>query len=163
HVRTSVCCPEHRGENMQVDRVWLNARLATLDPAKPGLGIVDNGAIAAKDGRIARIGSRDDMLTLVARETIDLAGRWVTPGLIDCHRHWVYGGTRAQEFEQRLSGASYEEIARTGGGIVSTVMATRRANEDELVLSAIPRLDALIGEGVTTIEIKSGYGLETET
>jgi imidazolonepropionase len=148
---------------MQVDRLWLNARLATLDPAKPGLGVIDDGAVAAKDGRIAWVGPRDDTLALVARETVDLAGRWVTPGLIDCHTHLVYGGNRAKEFEQRLSGASYEEIARAGGGIVSTVMATRRASEDELVFSALPRLDALIAEGVTTIEIKSGYGLETET
>jgi imidazolonepropionase len=148
---------------MQVDRLWLNARLATLDPAKPGLGIIDDGVIAAKDGRIAWVGPRDDTLTPAARESIDLAGRWVTPGLIDCHTHLVYGGDRAKEFEQRLSGASYEEIARAGGGIVSTVLATRRASEDELVSSALSRLDALIAEGVTTIEIKSGYGLETET
>jgi imidazolonepropionase len=148
---------------MQVDRLWLNARLATLDPAKSGLAIIDDGAIAAKNGRIAWVGPRDDILTPAARETIDLAGRWVTPGLIDCHTHLVYGGNRAQEFEQRLLGASYEEIARAGGGIVSTVRATRRASEDELVCSALPRLDALIAEGVTTVEIKSGYGLETET
>ena len=96
-------------------------------------------------------------------ERIDCAGRWITPGLIDCHTHLVFGGNRAHEFELRLQGASYEEIARAGGGIVSTVAATRAASEAELVAGALPRLDALIGEGVTTVEIKSGYGLNTET
>ena len=148
---------------MQVDRLWTNARLATLDPARPGLGIVEDGAIAAREGRIAWVGARADMPALEAAERIDLGGRWVTPGLIDCHTHLVYGGNRAHEFELRLAGASYEEIARAGGGILSTVKATRAATEDELVASALPRLDALIAEGVTTIEIKSGYGLELET
>ena len=96
----------------------------------------------------------------LARETIDCAGRWITPGLIDCHTHLVYAGDRAHEFELRLAGASYEEIARAGGGIVSTMRATRAASEDDLVAAALPRLDALLAEGVTTIEIKSGYGLE---
>ena len=96
-------------------------------------------------------------------QRIDCEGRWITPGLIDCHTHLVYGGNRAHEFELRLQGASYEEIARAGGGIVSTVAATRAASEAELVASALPRLDALIAEGVTTLEIKSGYGLNTET
>ena len=96
-----------------------------------------------------------------AVERIDCEGRWITPGLVDCHTHLVYGGNRAHEFELRLTGASYEEIARAGGGIVSTVAATREASEDELVASALPRLDALIAEGVTTVEIKSGYGLDT--
>ena len=98
-----------------------------------------------------------------AKEHVELDGRWVTPGLIDCHTHLVYAGDRAHEFEMRLAGASYEEIARAGGGIVSTVQATRAASEDELVAQALPRLDALIAEGVTTIEIKSGYGLDLET
>jgi len=98
-----------------------------------------------------------------ARETIDCGGRLITPGLIDCHTHLVYAGDRAHEFELRLQGATYEEIAKAGGGIVSTVRATRAANEDKLVAEALPRLDALLAEGLTTIEIKSGYGLETAT
>jgi imidazolonepropionase len=148
---------------MKVDRLWTNCRLATLDPARQGLGIVEDGAIAAREGRIAWAGARSDMPALEPDERIDLAGRWVTPGLVDCHTHLVFGGNRAHEFELRLAGASYEEIARAGGGILSTVKATRAASEDELVASALPRLDALIAEGITTIEIKSGYGLELET
>ena len=105
----------------------------------------------------------NDLPQADARETIDVEGRWITPGLIDCHTHLVYGGNRAHEFELRLAGATYEEIARAGGGIVSTVKATRAATEDELVASALPRLDALMAEGATTIEIKSGYGLELDT
>jgi imidazolonepropionase len=148
---------------MKVDRVWTNARIATLDPARPGLGIIENGAIAASGDRIVWVGPRTEQPALEAAERFDLEGRWITPGLIDCHTHLVYGGNRAHEFELRLAGATYEEIARAGGGIVSTVNATRAASEDELVAQALPRLDALIAEGVTTIEIKSGYGLEMET
>jgi imidazolonepropionase len=145
------------------DRIWHNARLATLREDRPALGPIENGVVAARDGRIAYAGLAADFLTDAdAAERIDCAGRWITPGLIDCHTHLVYGGDRAQEFELRLAGASYEEIARAGGGIVSTVAATRAAGEAQLVASALPRLDALIGEGVTTIEIKSGYGLNTE-
>jgi len=96
-----------------------------------------------------------------APEVVDCEGRWITPGLVDCHTHIVYGGNRAHEFELRLAGASYEEIrARAGGGIVSTMQATRAASEDELVASALPRVDALLREGVTTMEVKSGYGLD---
>ncbi|QRM28053.1 imidazolonepropionase [Microvirga sp. VF16] len=147
---------------MRFDRVWLNARLATL--TGNGLGIVEHGAVAAKDGRIAFAGPERDLPTgWDAAERIDCEGRWITPGLVDCHTHLVYGGDRAHEFELRLKGASYEEIARAGGGIVSTVKATRAATEDELVASALPRLDHLIAEGCTTIEIKSGYGLNLET
>jgi imidazolonepropionase len=148
---------------MKVDRVWTNARIATLDPAKPGLGVIEGGVIAAHDGRIAWVGPAAELPALEAAESFDLEGRWVTPGLIDCHTHLVYGGNRAHEFELRLAGATYEEIAHAGGGILSTVKATRAASEDELVVQALPRLDALIGEGVTTVEIKSGYGLDMET
>ena len=148
---------------IRVDRIWHQCRLATLSPARQGLGIIDDGVIAAADGRIVYAGPAADAPTLDAPVRIDCAGRWITPGLIDCHTHLVYGGNRAHEFEQRLAGASYEEIARAGGGIVSTVQATRRATTAELVAAALPRLDALISEGVTTLEIKSGYGLELET
>ncbi|KRR17062.1 imidazolonepropionase [Bradyrhizobium retamae] len=146
------------------DRVWLNARLATVREDLPELGVIEDGLIAAHDGRIAFAGSRSDFPSDAdAIEWIDCAGRWITPGLVDCHTHLVFGGNRAHEFELRLQGASYEEIARAGGGIVSTVAATRASSEAELVADALPRLDALIGEGVTTLEIKSGYGLDTET
>jgi imidazolonepropionase len=129
-----------------------------------GLGIVESGAVAAKDGRIAFAGPAKDLPTgWDAAERIDCQGRWITPGLVDCHTHLVFGGDRAHEFELRLNGASYEEIARAGGGIVSTVKATRAATEDELVASALPRLDHLIAEGCTTVEIKSGYGLDLQT
>jgi imidazolonepropionase len=148
---------------MKVDRLWTGARIATLDPARPGLGVIEPAAIAAREGRIAWVGPEAKMPRFVAAETIDVAGRWITPGLVDCHTHLVYAGSRAQEFELRLAGASYEEIARAGGGIVATVRATRAASEDTLVADALPRLDALIAEGVTSIEIKSGYGLDTET
>ena len=146
------------------DRIWLNARLATVREDMPGLGVIEDGLIAARDGRIAFAGHRSDFPSGAdAAERIDCAGRWITPGLVDCHTHLVFGGNRAHEFELRLQGASYEEIARAGGGIVSTVAATRAASEAELVAGALPRLDALIGEGVTTLEIKSGYGLNTDT
>ena len=148
---------------MQVDRVWTGARIATLDPSRAGIGVIEDGALAARDGRIAWIGAASDMPAWQAADQIDLEGRWITPGLVDCHTHLVYGGERAHEFELRLAGASYEEIARAGGGILSTVKATRAASQDELVAAALPRLDALMAEGVTTIEIKSGYGLEAET
>lgn len=146
------------------DRIWHNVRLATMRQDAADLGAVEDGVIASLDGRIVFAGTRADFPTHAdAAERIDCAGRWITPGLVDCHTHLVYGGNRAHEFELRLKGASYEEIARAGGGIVSTVAATRKASEAELVAGALPRLDALIAEGVTTIEIKSGYGLDTET
>ena len=117
-----------------------------------------------RSGRIAFAGPKADLPTgWDALERIACDGRWVTPGLIDCHTHLVHAGDRAHEFEMRLAGASYEEIARAGGGILSTVKATRAASEDELVAAALPRLDRLLAEGVTTIEIKSGYGLDHET
>jgi len=143
---------------MRVDRLWHNARLATLVPGN-GLGEVMDGIIAAQGARIAYAGAASKAPALDAGERIDCQGRWITPGLIDCHTHLVYGGDRAREFELRLAGASYEEIARSGGGIVSTVNETRAASEAQLVEQSLTRLDALIAEGVTTIEIKSGYGL----
>ena len=141
-----------------LDRLWTNARLYTLDPVQP---VLEGAAIGAADGRIAFVGSARD--APAAQEVIDCAGRWITPGLIDCHTHLVFGGDRAREFEMRLAGATYEELALAGGGIVSTVRATRAASEAELVRSALPRLDALMAEGVTTVEVKSGYGLDLET
>ncbi len=148
---------------MQVDTLWQNARLATC-AGPDDLGSIERGAIAACDGRIAWVGPADAIpADLAAARIVDCEGRWITPGLIDCHTHLVHAGNRAHEFELRLAGASYEEIARAGGGIASTVKATRLAPEDELLASAIARLDRLIGEGVTTLEVKSGYGLERET
>jgi len=142
-------------------RVWRNARLATLAEGLPGLGVVERGAIVAEGGRIVYAGAEADMpATPSNAEVIDCKGRWITPGLIDCHTHLVYAGNRANEFEMRLAGATYEEVARAGGGIVSSVKGVRAASEDELVAQSLPRLDALIAEGVTTIEIKSGYGLD---
>ena len=148
---------------MRFDTIWLNARLATLDASLPGLGVVEHGAVAAMDGRIAFAGAMSELPTggmRVSASTLD--GRWITPGLIDCHTHIVYGGDRALEFEMRLAGKSYEEIARAGGGILSTVRATRAASEDDLVATALPRIDRLLAEGVTTVEIKSGYGLDAD-
>ncbi|WP_332772854.1 imidazolonepropionase [Phenylobacterium sp.] len=147
---------------MRCDRVWARARLATLASGRPGLGEVDDGCVAARDGRIVYAGPASEAPAFVTDETIDCRGRWITPGLIDPHTHLVFGGDRAHEFELRLAGASYEEIARAGGGIVSTMAATRTASEAELVASALPRLDALIAEGATTVEVKSGYGLSLE-
>ncbi|WP_158915274.1 imidazolonepropionase [Caulobacter sp. S45] len=144
---------------MRCERLWRNVRMATLAPTLPGLGIVEDGLIAARGGRILYAGPAGEAPALEAEESIDGEGRWVTPGLIDPHTHLVYGGDRAQEFERRLAGASYEEIALSGGGILSTMRATRVADEAALVSTALPRLDALIAEGMTTIEIKSGYGL----
>jgi imidazolonepropionase len=149
---------------MKFDTIWHDARLATLAPGRPGLAIVERGAVAAKDGRIAFAGPVAALPAgWDAPNRVALDGRWVTPGLIDCHTHLVYAGNRAHEFELRLAGASYEEIARAGGGIVSTVKATRAAGEDDLVAATLPRLDHLIAEGVTTVEIKSGYGLDHKT
>jgi imidazolonepropionase len=149
---------------MRFDKIWLDARLATFAPGRPGLGIVERGAVAAKDGRIAFAGPAADLPTgWDARHRVALDGRWVMPGLVDCHTHLLHAGERAHEFELRLAGASYEDIARAGGGIVSTVKATRAASEDDLVRASLPRLDRLLAEGVTTIEIKSGYGLDSKT
>jgi imidazolonepropionase len=149
----------------RLDTVWLNARLATLIEGRLGVGVVESGAVAAREGRIAFVGREDELPATrrVSARLVDCEGRWITPALIDCHTHLVYGGDRAHEFELRLAGASYEQIAREGGGILSTVRATRAASEDELSRSALRRLDALIAEGVGTVEVKSGYGLDLAT
>jgi imidazolonepropionase len=127
-----------------------------------GLGAVTTGVVAATGGRIVYTGPATDAPAFDAAKQVDCDGRWITPGLIDCHTHLVYAGDRAREFEMRLAGATYEEIARAGGGIASTVKATRAATLDNLIEQSRPRRDALVAEGVTTIEIKSGYGLTLE-
>ncbi|WP_425409177.1 imidazolonepropionase [Hyphococcus sp.] len=147
------------------DTLLMNACLATLKGGAP-YGLISEGAVGIADENIVFAGPARDLPgqpDALARNVIDLDGALVTPGLIDCHTHLVYAGDRAREFEARLVGKSYEEIAREGGGILSTVNATRAASEDALVEAALPRLDALLAEGVTTIEIKSGYGLDTQT
>ncbi len=148
------------------DSLWYGARLATMALRGAAYGAIEDAAIAVADGRIAWLGPNAELPAApadCAAEAHDVGGRWITPGLIDCHSHIVYGGGRAAEFELRLDGASYEAISRAGGGIRSTVAATRAANEEDLFASAASRLADLIAEGVTTIEIKSGYGLDVET
>jgi imidazolonepropionase len=143
--------------------VWRNARIATLKQSLPGLGIINRAAIAVEHGRILYVGLEDSLPTEFKNsESTNCDGRWITPGLIDCHTHLVHAGNRAHEFEMRLSGATYEEIARAGGGIISSITAVRNASVEQLVSEALPRLDALMSEGVTTVEIKSGYGLSIE-
>jgi imidazolonepropionase len=144
--------------------LWRNARIATLAASAAGLGIVEDGAIAVRDGRIAFVGKAADLpaeLQNLGNET-DCGGRWITPALVDCHTHLVFGGDRAMEFEMRLAGSTYEEIARAGGGIISSVKATNALFEDELLAQALRRLDTLLAEGVSTVEIKSGYALNIE-
>ena len=138
-------------------RLWRNARLATM--VGSDLGRVDDGIVAADAGIIVYAGPTCGAPQFPDAETIDCERRWITPGLIDCHTHLVHGGNRAGEFAQRLEGATYEDIARAGGGVLSTMRATRAASEAALVEQALPRLDALLAEGVTTVEVKSGYGL----
>ncbi len=152
------------GGDSSARSLWRNARMATLREGLSGLGIVEKGAIVSEGGRILFAGQENELPSslIETAEIIDLEGRWVTPGLVDCHTHTVYGGNRAREFEMRLEGATYEEIARTGGGIVSSVKATNALSVEGLVEAALPRLDTLLSEGVTTIEIKSGYGLNIE-
>ncbi len=143
-------------------RIWRDGRIATLDARQPGLGLIERGAVVAQDRTILWVGEAADLpASLVARadDMTDLGGRLVTPGLIDCHTHLVFGADRAVEWGMRLKGASYEAIAQAGGGIVSTVAATRAASEAKLTALALPRLDSLLADGVTTVEIKSGYGL----
>ncbi|SEJ23598.1 imidazolonepropionase [Sphingobium sp. AP50] len=141
---------------MICDRIWRNATLMTM---ADGLGLVPLGMVAARDGRIVYAGPEADAPAFSSAETVDCEGRFISPGLIDCHTHIVHAGDRANEFAMRLHGATYEEIARAGGGIVSTMKATRAASEVELLASAQRRVAALVAEGVTTIEVKSGYGL----
>ncbi len=160
-----ICLDKIEGPgSVQFDRLWRNARLATLAPHRPGVGLVERGAIGIAQGRIVFAGAEADLPSgALAREVFDLEGRLLTPGLIDCHTHLVFGGDRSREFEMRLAGADYQSIAKAGGGILSTVRATRAASEDELVASALERLRCLLAEGVTTVEIKSGYGLDLDT
>ncbi|TDK25153.1 imidazolonepropionase [Luteimonas aestuarii] len=146
------------------DGLVLGASLATLE-GEAGYGAIGDGALAWRDGRIAWVGARADLpddARQRAVEVVDAGGGWITPGLVDCHTHVVFAGDRAGEFEQRLQGASYEEIARHGGGIVSTVRATREASEDALLAQSLPRARALLADGAATLEIKSGYGLDYE-
>jgi len=145
-------------------RVLFNARLATMAVSSEPYGLVEDGAIAIANGSIAWVGLASDLPSEYSQwERRDLGGRLVTPGLIDCHTHLIFGGNRAREFDLRLQGASYEALAKAGGGINSTVAATRQADDETLLASALTRVDALIAEGVATIEIKSGYGLDIET
>jgi imidazolonepropionase len=143
----------------------VDAAVATMDPARPGpYGLVDAAAVGVTDGRVGWVGPMAELPPgSGATRTVDAAGALVTPGLVDCHTHLVFGGDRVGEFEARLSGASYEELARRGGGIASTVAATRAAGEPDLVHAATRRAAQLLGDGVTTVEIKSGYGLDLET
>ncbi|HWQ87381.1 imidazolonepropionase [Brevundimonas sp.] len=148
---------------MRADRLITDCRLATMVEGGEAYGAIEDGAILIREGRIAWVGPRTDLPEHTAAETDRLDGRWVTPGLIDCHTHLVFGGDRSGEFEQRLNGATYEEIARAGGGIVSTMAATRAASEEDLYASARARLAGLKATGVTTVEIKSGYGLDRDS
>ncbi|NKN37568.1 imidazolonepropionase [Agrobacterium sp. a22-2] len=148
----------------EANRIWRNARLATLKAGTTGLGIIESGALAASNGRIVYAGPQADLPAdlLESAEIIDCGNRWMTPGLIDCHTHLVHAGNRAKEFQMRLAGATYEEVARAGGGIVSSVRQVGAAGEEDLLAETLPRLDALIAEGVTTVEVKSGYGLTVD-
>ncbi len=141
------------------DVLYTNVHLATM---VDGYGDIADGAIAVKDGKIAWLGPRAD-LPASACPVVDGHGCWLTPGLIDCHSHIVHAGNRSDEFEARLNGATYEDISKAGGGIMSTVRATRAASDDELLRQSLPRVASLLAEGVTTLEIKSGYGLSLES
>ena len=146
------------------DLLLTEARIATMRDGAPDYGVVpESAAMAIHEGKIVWIGETSDLPTHKTTQHRSLGGRWITPALIDCHTHLVFGGDRAAEFEQRLQGASYQDIARAGGGIMSTVRATREASADELFDAALPRLNALASEGVATVEIKSGYGLDIDT
>ena len=144
------------------DLLLTDARIATLRQGAPGYGAIDAGAVAIAAGLIDWVGPVAELPGKTAAETRSLDGRWVTPALIDCHTHLVFGGDRAGEFERRQQGVSYEAIAAEGGGILATVTATRAASEEQLFRDAMPRLQALAREGVATVEIKSGYGLDLD-
>lgn len=148
------------------DRIWVGGHLATLDPKLEGYGEIRDGALACLNGRIAWVGRERDLPARAddcARDVLELEGCWLTPGFVDCHTHLVFGGDRSGEFEARLQGLSYEEIARAGGGIRTTLAATREATEEELFSSALPRVLDLHAEGITTLEIKSGYGQDPDS
>lgn len=150
---------------MAWNSLWINVHLATMDEARDraSYGEIRDAAIAVQDGKIAWLGAMTDLpADYVAEQVFDGQGAWLTPGLIDCHTHIVYAGNRSHEFEARLNGVAYEEIARQGGGIVSTVKATRAASDDELMQASLPRVLSSMAEGVTCLEIKSGYGLDTD-
>jgi imidazolonepropionase len=156
--------PEHPIDD-RIDAVWINVHLATMTQNNP-YGAIENGALAVAGEQIVWLGKEAELradLKSRATDLYDGAGAWITPGLVDCHTHLVYAGSRAREFELRLQGATYEEIARQGGGIRSTVSATRAADEESLFEQSASRLLALMREGVTTVEIKSGYGLDLDT
>ena len=147
------------------EQLLTNLRVATMaDAHRVGYGLVDKAAVAISGGKICWIGAGSEIPAVYDRfPQASFDGRLLTPGLVDCHTHIVFGGNRAAEFEMRLNGATYEEVARAGGGIISTVKATRGAKETELLANALPRVDAMLAEGVTVLEVKSGYGLDTET
>ena len=152
---------EMRNVPIAWDRVWVGADLATMDEAG-GIGHVPDAALAIRSGRIAWVGTREQLqaISWSAPVVTEARGLWITPGLIECHTHLVYAGDRSNEFAARLRGATYEDIARAGGGIVSTMRATRAASEADLLAQSLPRARALVSEGVTTLEVKSGYGLD---
>ena len=146
------------------DRLLVDCRIATLE-ARPGdpLGVIENGAVGIADGRIVRVGKRTELAGTRAKQVDALDGAWVTPGLVDCHTHLVFGGNRADEHAMRRAGATYEEIARAGGGIASTVKRTAAASDEALVEQSRRRLHALMQGGCTTVEVKSGYGLDPKS
>jgi imidazolonepropionase len=158
---TSKACSEQRMTDW--DLLLTDARIATMRVGGTEYGVIDDGVICIADGSLAWVGAKSEMPDGNAGETRSLGRKWVTPALIDCHTHVVFGGDRAHEFEQRLQGVSYEQIARSGGGILSTVNATRAARHDELFERSMPRVLALVASGAATIEIKSGYGLDVDT
>ncbi|SNY57535.1 imidazolonepropionase [Arsukibacterium tuosuense] len=149
----------------QFDAIWINANIATMTDNGMPYGTISNGVLAVKDGMIAFVGARSDLPQFDAMVTPvhDMQGQWLLPGFIDCHTHLIYGGNRANEFEMRLKGASYQQIAAEGGGIKATVAATRAASHEQLFVLAKDRLNTLLAQGVTTVEVKSGYGLDLAT